>query len=91
MESSDDITGPINLGNPGEFTIRGLAETIVEQTGSKSKLIKKPLPQDDPQRRRPDIGRAKAQIDWEPSIQLKDGLEKTIAYFDELLKSGAAG
>ena len=91
MESSDDITGPINLGNPGEFTIRGLAETIVVQTGSKSKLIKKPLPQDDPQRRRPDIGRAKAQIDWEPSIQLKDGLEKTIAYFDELLKSGAAG
>jgi len=91
MESSDDITGPINLGNPGEFTIRGLAEMIVEKTGSKSKLIKKPLPQDDPQRRRPDIGRAKAQLDWEPSIPLKDGLEKTIAYFDELLKSGATG
>ena len=85
MDSGDGITGPINLGNPGEFTIRELAEHVIELTGSKSKMVHKPLPQDDPRQRQPDITRAKEQLDWEPSIKLRDGLTKTIAYFDGLL------
>ena len=85
MDSGDGITGPINLGNPGEFTIRELAEHAIELTGSKSKMVHKPLPQDDPRQRQPDITRAKEQLDWEPSIKLRDGLTKTIAYFDGLL------
>jgi len=88
MESPDGITGPINLGNPGEFTIKQLAEQVIELTGSKSSLTTMPLPQDDPKKRRPDITRAKIQLDWQPEIALKDGLVKTIAYFDGLLKSG---
>ena len=86
MESRDGVTGPINLGNPGEFTIRELAEHVVELTGSRSKLVKKPLPQDDPRQRQPDITRAKSQLNWAPSIELRDGLTKTIAYFDDLLQ-----
>lgn len=90
MESPDGVTGPINLGNPGEFTIKELAETVIDLTGSKSKMVNKPLPQDDPRQRQPDITRAKTQLDWEPTIALRAGLEKTIAYFDELLaKQGA--
>ena len=85
MESPDDVTGPINLGNPGEFTIKELAEHVIELTGSKSKMVHKPLPQNDPRQRQPDITRAKEQLDWEPSIKLRDGLTKTIAYFDGLL------
>ncbi len=85
MDSGDGITGPINLGNPGEFTIRELAEHVIELTGSKSKMVHKPLPQNDPRQRQPDITRAKEQLDWEPSIKLRDGLTKTIAYFDGLL------
>lgn len=85
MGSPDDVTGPINLGNPGEFTIRELAEQIVALTGTKSKLITKPLPQDDPRKRRPDITRAKDQLDWQPTIALQDGLTKTIEHFDALL------
>ena len=85
MDSGDGITGPINLGNPGEFTISELAEHVIELTGSKSKMVHKPLPQDDPRQRQPDITRAKEQLDWEPSIKLRDGLTKTIAYFDGLL------
>ena len=85
MESPDDVTGPINLGNPGEFTIKELAQNVIDLTGSKSKMVHKPLPQNDPRQRQPDITRAKEQLDWEPSIKLRDGLTKTIAYFDGLL------
>ncbi|MDB5449927.1 MAG: NAD-dependent dehydratase, partial [Phenylobacterium sp.] len=90
MATGDEVTGPINLGNPGEFTIRALAEKVVELTGSKSQIEYRPLPQDDPQQRQPDITKAKAVLDWEPTIQLEAGLKKTVAYFDALLKSGAA-
>ena len=89
MESPDGVTGPINLGNPGEFTIRELAEHAIELTGSKSKMVERPLPQDDPKQRQPDITRAKEQLGWEPTIRLKEGLVQTIAYFDDLLKSNS--
>lgn len=89
MNSSDDVTGPINLGNPGEFTIRELAERVIELTGSASRLVFCPLPQDDPQQRQPDIIKAKKVLGWEPSIILDQGLEKTINYFDTLLKEKA--
>jgi UDP-glucuronate decarboxylase len=88
MNSPAEVTGPINLGNPGEFTIRELAELTIEMTGSKSKLTFQPLPQDDPKQRRPDIARAEAQLGWRPAVPLREGLGKTIAYFDELLSSG---
>jgi len=84
------VTGPINLGNPGEFTMKQLAETVLELTGSKSKIEHRPLPQDDPRQRQPDISKAKAILDWQPTIQLKEGVTRTIAYFDELLKEGLA-
>jgi len=87
MESPDGVTGPINLGNPGEFTIRELAEHIIDLTGSSSKMINKPLPQDDPKQRQPNITRAKDTLDWQPTIALRDGLSKTIPYFDNLLKT----
>ena len=87
MNTSDDFTGPINIGNPNEFTILELAETIIQLTDSKSKLIFKPLPKDDPQQRRPDISLAKEKLDWSPKIELEEGLKKTIEYFDQLLKS----
>jgi UDP-glucuronate decarboxylase len=90
MGAADEVTGPINLGNPGEFTIRQLAEKVIEMTGSKSKIEHRPLPSDDPHRRQPDIAKAKALLAWSPSIALEQGLAKTIAYFDDLLKSGAA-
>ncbi|AVD86521.1 MULTISPECIES: UDP-glucuronic acid decarboxylase family protein [Pseudomonas] len=86
MNSSDDVTGPINLGNPGEFTIRELAERVIELTGSSSRLVFHPLPQDDPQQRQPDISKAKEVLNWQPTIMLDQGLEKTINYFDALLK-----
>jgi len=85
MASSDDVTGPINLGNPGEFTILQLAEKVLELTGSASRIERRPLPENDPMQRRPDIGRAKALLDWQPTIALEAGLVKTIAYFDALL------
>lgn len=85
MNSSPDVTGPINLGNPVEFTIRELAEHVIELTGSSSVIEKKPLPIDDPRQRQPDIGKARAELGWEPTIQLKDGLRRTIDYFDKLL------
>jgi UDP-glucuronate decarboxylase len=81
MNTGDDVTGPINLGNPGEFTIRQLAEKIIEMTGARSKLVHKPLPQDDPRQRQPDITRAKTTLGWEPEIRLSDGLKPTIEYF----------
>ena len=85
MNTGDDVTGPVNVGNPGEFTIRELAEKVIELTGSKSKLVFKPLPQDDPKQRKPDITLAKKLLNWEPKIPLEEGLKKTIAYFDKLL------
>ncbi|MCB1616093.1 MAG: SDR family oxidoreductase [Pseudomonadales bacterium] len=90
MNSDKQITGPVNLGNPGEFTMIELAELIIEMTGSSSKLVNKPLPQDDPKQRRPDIATAKRDLGWEPSVPLKEGLVKTIAYFDGLVKKGLA-
>jgi UDP-glucuronate decarboxylase len=85
MDSPADVTGPINLGNPGEFTIRELAELTIELTGSSSKLVFRPLPADDPKQRQPDIARARQQLDWQPTIPLREGLQHTIAYFDLLL------
>lgn len=81
MNTDDSFTGPVNLGNPGEFTMLELAEKVIAQTGAKSKLIFKPLPSDDPKQRRPDITKAKKELGWEPKIVLDKGLEKTIAYF----------
>ncbi|PLW97880.1 MAG: NAD-dependent dehydratase [Marinilabiliales bacterium] len=86
MQTDNDFIGPVNLGNPVEFTILELAEMIIKQTGSKSKIIYKPLPSDDPMQRKPDITLAKKQLDWEPEIKLEEGLKKTISYFDQLLK-----
>ncbi len=86
MDSDSAITGPINIGNPGEFTIKTLAELIIKKTNSFSKIVYKDLPQDDPKQRRPDITKAMALLDWEPKTDLEHGLEKTINYFQELLK-----
>jgi len=84
----DSFTGPVNIGNPDEFTIRQLAEKVIAMTNSKSELIFLDLPSDDPTQRRPDISKAKRDLDWEPQVKLEQGLEKTIAYFAELLDSG---
>lgn len=88
MASPDSVTGPLNLGNPSEFTIRQLAETVISMTGSKSKLHFLPLPTDDPKQRQPDLTNTTAILDWVPQTTLKDGLLKTIPYFDQLLKQG---
>jgi UDP-glucuronate decarboxylase len=87
MASPADLPGPVNLGNPGEFTIRELAEKVIALTGSRSKLIFRPLPQDDPKQRRPDIGLARSRLDWEPKVPLDQGLQKTILYFEKLLSA----
>ncbi len=81
MDSGDDVTGPVNLGNPGEFTMRQLAETVLELTGSKSEIVNRTLPSDDPRQRQPDISKAKSALDWEPTIPLAEGLKPTIEYF----------
>jgi UDP-glucuronate decarboxylase len=81
MNAADDLIGPVNLGNPDEFTIKELAEMVIEMTGTKSKLIYEPLPQDDPTRRRPDITLAQTRLDWRPTTKLRDGLKKTIDWF----------
>jgi UDP-glucuronate decarboxylase len=91
MATPDDFTGPINIGNPAEFTIRQLAEAVIGLTGSKSRLISRPLPVDDPKQRQPDISLAKKALNWSPSIELNRGLEKTVAYFRTQLQSGAIG
>lgn len=85
MNTTPDITGPINLGNPGEFTMLELAENVLRLVGSKSKLTFKPLPQDDPRQRQPNISLAKDKLDWEPKVNLEDGLKETIAYFRKTL------
>jgi UDP-glucuronate decarboxylase len=85
MSTDDDFTGPVNLGNESEFTIAELASLVIELTGSRSKIIKKSLPQDDPTQRRPDLSLARSKLGWEPTVALKDGLFKTIQYFDQLM------
>ncbi|MEM6473353.1 MAG: NAD-dependent epimerase/dehydratase family protein, partial [Planctomycetota bacterium] len=84
MMNHDDFVGPVNIGNPGEFTIRELAEKVIEISGSTSNLVQKPLPADDPTRRRPDISLAKEKLNWEPHIPLADGLERTIDWFKSI-------
>ena len=81
MNNESDFIGPVNIGNPGEFTIRELAEQVIRISGSKSKLVQRPLPSDDPTRRRPDITLAKKELGWEPKISLEEGLDKTIDWF----------
>jgi len=88
MNSPDDFTGPVNLGNTDEVSILELAKKTVELTGSRSKIIFKPLPVDDPRQRQPVIALAKEKLGWAPRIPLEEGLQKTIIYFDELLKRG---
>lgn len=90
MDSPDEITGPVNLGNPNEFSIRQLAELIIELTGSSSPLVFQSLPNDDPQQRQPNISLAEKQLDWRPTVQLVQGLRQTIAYFSRLLACGLA-
>ena len=89
MNTEEAVTGPVNLGNPSEFTIRALAEKVIALTGSGSALEFRPLPSDDPRQRQPDISRAKLLLDWSPTTALEAGLVKTIAYFEELLRSNA--
>lgn len=88
MNSRDGFTGPVNIGNPGEFTMLELAQKIIELTGSKSKIVHEPLPSDDPTQRRPVIELAKKELDWEPTIPLEEGLKKTIPYFENEVKAG---
>jgi UDP-glucuronate decarboxylase len=88
MRAEPPLPGPVNLGNPGEFTITELAEQVINLTGSSSKLVRAPLPADDPQQRQPDISLAREKLQWQPKVQLREGLQKTIAYFDQLLKAG---
>ena len=90
MNTGDDVTGPINLGNPIEFSIRELAEQVIAITGSKSQLVFKPLPHDDPKQRQPDISKAIATLEWKPQVELREGLTRTVSYFDTLLKQDAA-
>jgi UDP-glucuronate decarboxylase len=90
MDTPDDVTGPINTGNPGELSMLELAETVIELTGTKSKIVHKPLPQDDPKQRQPDITLARKHLDWEPKVPLREGLVPTIAYFESLVKAGIA-
>ncbi|ACB93683.1 UDP-glucuronic acid decarboxylase family protein [Beijerinckia indica] len=85
MNSPPEVTGPINIGNPNEFTIRELAEKVIAMTGAKSRIIEKPLPSDDPRQRQPDITLAKNVLGWRPTVELEEGLTHTIAYFDSLL------
>ena len=88
MMDCEGFHGPVNLGNPGEFTIRQLAELVIELTGSSSRIEYHPLPENDPTRRRPDISLAKERLGWQPEVPLREGLEHTIAYFDALLRQG---
>jgi UDP-glucuronate decarboxylase len=89
IDTPDDVTGPVNIGNPNEFTIRELAELVIDLTGTKTKMTFEPLPSDDPRQRQPDIARARDLLGWEPKTQLRAGLVKTIAYFDKFLSEGA--
>jgi UDP-glucuronate decarboxylase len=88
MNTPDKITGPVNCGNPNEFTIRDLAEKVIAMTGSRSRIIHRALPQDDPKQRRPDISQAQDLLDWQPTVMLTEGLQRTISYFEQLLSVG---
>ncbi len=90
MAAPDDVTGPINLGNPHEFTIGELAELVLDMTGSRSRLVNHPLPVDDPMQRCPDIAKARTLLGWEPKVPLREGLQRTIDYFDRLLSGSSA-
>ena len=90
MATRDDVTGPVNLGNPHEISVRELAERIIALTGSQSRLVFRPLPQDDPLQRCPDITLARSLLDWEPKVPLTEGLTRTIRYFERLLDTGGA-
>jgi UDP-glucuronate decarboxylase len=85
MDSEDEVTGPVNFGNPSEFTIKQLAETVIDLTGSGSKIVHRPLPCDDPRQRKPDISKAQELLDWRPSVPLQEGLIRTIAFFEDAL------
>ena len=89
MATGPEVTGPINLGNPGEFSIRQLAELVIDLTGSRSRIVFQPLPPDDPRQRRPDIAKAKQLLAWEPTVPLREGLTRTIGYFDRFLGENA--
>ncbi len=89
MDSPDQVSGPINIGNPGEYTMLELAETVLSIVGSKSKIVFRPLPADDPRQRQPDISQAKRELGWEPKVSLKDGLKETVGYFQQTLRAGA--
>ena len=91
MTTTKGVNGPMNLGNPIEYTILEIAEIIIDQIGSKSKIIFEPLPEDDPKQRQPDISFAKSELNWEPKTQLKEGLDKTIQYFDQILSNNVNG
>jgi UDP-glucuronate decarboxylase len=84
MDTPEDFTGPVNIGNPGEFTILELAEMIIRKTGSSSRIERRPLPENDPKQRQPDISLAKRVLGWEPAIPLEEGLDRTIAYFRQV-------
>jgi UDP-glucuronate decarboxylase len=86
LMNTEGLTGPVNIGNPNEFTILELAELVIELTGSKSELVRMPLPADDPTQRQPDISVAKAKLDWAPKVALREGLAKTIEYFEGKLR-----
>jgi UDP-glucuronate decarboxylase len=86
MATAPQTVGPINIGNPNEFTIRALAELVLDLTNSKSKITYKPAPDDDPRQRKPDISRAKRELDWEPTVALRDGLIRTIEFFERFLR-----
>jgi UDP-glucuronate decarboxylase len=90
MDSADEVTGPINLGNPGEFTVAELASMVIDLTGSRSRIVQTSLPADDPRQRRPDITQAEKQLGWHPNTALRDGLGRTIAYFDKVLSTEGA-
>jgi UDP-glucuronate decarboxylase len=90
MATGDEVVGPVNLGNPHEIPVRRLAEHVIELTGSTSKIVHRPLPEDDPLQRCPDITRAREILDWRPSVSFEDGLRRTIAYFDRLRTEQAA-
>ena len=87
MDSPSDFIGPVNIGNPGEFTMAELAEIILRLTGTRSRVVFKPLPEDDPKQRQPDISMAKKVLGWSPTVKLEDGLKETIGYFKQLLKA----
>ena len=88
MNSKDELTGPVNLGNPDEVTIKNLAKRIIGLTGSSSQIIYKDLPSDDPRKRKPDISLAKKELTWEPKIEIQEGLKRTIRYFKKIINGG---